>query len=499
MKIDYKIILGFFIIFSFFMPLGLSPLFDLDEGAFSEATREMLLNHNFITTYLNGDLRFDKPILIYWFQALSVSIFGLNEVALRLPSAIFGAFWVCLVFWFVKRYFNEEKAFLAAFFMTASLQINIIVKAAIADSLLNFAIASSMLFLWLYLDSFKKRFLYLAFFFVGVGTLTKGPVAIMIPVVVFFIYQLVKRDLKLFFKTIFDIKGIAIFLIVALPWYILEYLDQGEKFINGFIIKHNLDRFDTSLEHHKGSIFYYIPVLLIGFLPFTSLIFKIKVKEVFKDNLYLFLIIWFLFVFIFFSFSGTKLPHYVIYGYTPLFILMALYFNGFRLGIVFPLVLFVVLFIFPFVAYLIPAHKLYVKEMLDSVYKEFGYSYLFFMGISILALFALIFLKLSDIKRVIFTGFIFSFILNYVVIPSYARVAQLPIKEAGIIVKKLNPKSVIMYGVNTPSFSVYANRIVKKRFPKKGDVVLTKADSLKHIKKYNIIFKKNGYYLLKVE
>ena len=198
---DRWILVGF-VILAFFLPLGIVPLFDLDEGAFSEATREMLLNHNYITTYLNGDLRFDKPILIYWLQAISVSIFGLNEFALRLPSAIAGAFWAGSIYWFSKRYFDEKIAFLATIFMVGSLQIGIIAKAAIADSLLNMFIAFSMFSIWLYLDTKNKKYLYLAFAFIGFGTLTKGPVAIMIPMVVTFIYLAVKKDLKLFFKMI---------------------------------------------------------------------------------------------------------------------------------------------------------------------------------------------------------------------------------------------------------------------------------------------------------
>jgi len=69
------------IFFGFWFNLGGVPLFDLDEGAFSEATREMLASGNYLTTYLNGALRFDKPILIYWLQALSVGSFGLDEFA----------------------------------------------------------------------------------------------------------------------------------------------------------------------------------------------------------------------------------------------------------------------------------------------------------------------------------------------------------------------------------------------------------------------------------
>src|SRR4051812_4569086 len=68
--------------------LGGTPLFDVDEGAFSEATREMLASGDWLHTTLNGAPRFDKPIGVYWLQALSVSLFGLGEFALRLPSVL---------------------------------------------------------------------------------------------------------------------------------------------------------------------------------------------------------------------------------------------------------------------------------------------------------------------------------------------------------------------------------------------------------------------------
>ena len=82
---------------SFFMSLGGVALFDLDEGAFTAATFEMLLRHDYITTYLNGELRFDKPILIYWLQAISASLFGTNEWGFRLPSALAAACWMWVI------------------------------------------------------------------------------------------------------------------------------------------------------------------------------------------------------------------------------------------------------------------------------------------------------------------------------------------------------------------------------------------------------------------
>ena len=129
---------------SFYAALGMAPLFDLDEGAFSEATREMLLSHNFVTTYLNQELRFDKPILIYWLQAASVSIFGPHEFAFRLPSAIAATLWALAIHRFARRWLDPAAAFWAAFTMVTSLQVTIIAKAAIADALLNMFIAPSI-------------------------------------------------------------------------------------------------------------------------------------------------------------------------------------------------------------------------------------------------------------------------------------------------------------------------------------------------------------------
>jgi len=498
-----KVILVIFGLLAFFIPLGIVPLFDLDEGAFSEATREMLKSHNFITTYLNGDLRFDKPILIYWFQSLSVSLFGLNEFALRLPSAIAGSIWAGTIYWFSKKYFDEKIAFLSTIFMIGSLQIGIIVKAAIADSLLNMFIAFSMFFIWLYIDTKNKKWLYLTFASIGFGVLTKGPVAIMIPMIVTFIYFAIKKDLGFYFKTIFNVKGILIFLLIALPWYFLEYMDQGMKFIDGFILKHNIQRFDTSLEHHKGSIFYFIPVILIGLLPFTTYFLRIftKLKEIIKNDMFLFLGIWFIFVFIFFSFSGTKLPHYIIYGYTPLFIFMAYYFKKVDFWvIIFPFIFLIILFFFPEIVYFIKDRikDEYVKAMLSNVHIYFGIDYKIIVGIGVLIIGSLFFLKISDKIKVLILGVLFSILINFVIIPSYAKIAQQPIKEAALIAKNNNLK-VVMYGLNMPSFMVYFQRKVEKRVPKVGDFVITKINKLKHIKKYSVIYSKSGIYLIKVE
>src|SRR4051812_39793088 len=81
---------------SFFWMLGSAPLFDVDEGAFSQATLEMFQRGDFLSTYLNGEPRYDKPILVYWLQAAGVALLGPTEWAFRLPSALCATAWAAL-------------------------------------------------------------------------------------------------------------------------------------------------------------------------------------------------------------------------------------------------------------------------------------------------------------------------------------------------------------------------------------------------------------------
>ena len=104
----------------------------------------MMISKNYLTTYLNGAPRFDKPILIYWVQLVCVKLFGINEFAFRLPSALAGTAWATSIFLFVRKESGNRQAFLAAAMMVLSLQVIVIAKAAIADGLLNCFLAITM-------------------------------------------------------------------------------------------------------------------------------------------------------------------------------------------------------------------------------------------------------------------------------------------------------------------------------------------------------------------
>ena len=355
----------------FFLGIGGFPLFDLDEGAFSEATREMLASGNYLSTTLNGEPRYDKPILIYWLQAASASLFGINEFAFRLPSALAGSGWVIFTYLFVRRAASDRQALAAGIITASALAVSIIVKVATADALLNLLISATLFSAYLFLRFHERKYLYLTFVAMGLGFLTKGPVAVIIPGVVTFLYSALRKDLRGWLALALNGRGIALFFAIAAPWYVTQYLVEGDGFFRGFFLKHNVDRFSAPMESHGGSYFYYVPVLLLSVLPYTTVLLKAfsQWRRIIKDDLQLFLLLWFATVFVIFSFSATKLPHYLIYGYSGVFILMAAYLDELRSRLLAFLPLLLLLAVLLFLPSVIEAaiphiNKPYYREML---------------------------------------------------------------------------------------------------------------------------------------
>ena len=210
-----------------FFLLGRAPLFDVDEGAFSQATLEMFQRGDYLSTYLNGRPRYDKPILVYWLQAAAVAALGVSEFALRLPSALCASLWALLTLLFARRYFGLQRGLLAAALLATSLGVYIIGRAATADALLNLLIAASMFGAWLHLDTGRRSWLYATFAAIGLGFLAKGPVAILVPLAVTFLFCLLRRDLATWARAVFDWRGFLLFVAIAAPWYAIIFPRAG--------------------------------------------------------------------------------------------------------------------------------------------------------------------------------------------------------------------------------------------------------------------------------
>lgn len=497
--------LGLCVLFSFFVALGSVPLFDLDEGAFSEATREMLLRGDYISTFLNGEPRYDKPVLIYWLQAVSVLVFGVNEFAFRLPSALCATAWVAFVFFFIRRLRGAQNALVVAGMTATAAGITVIGRAAIADALLNMLIVASMCSAYLYLIEQKKFWLRCAFVAIGFGLLAKGPIAILIPVAVTFLYCALNGRLALWFKSVFDVPGILLMLAIAAPWYGAQYYKEGDAFVRGFLLKHNVERFGAPMHGFNGSVLFYVPWLLIATLPFTAPLLKVfaSLRVIWTDDLQRYGFIWFAFVFIFFSLSGTKLPHYVFYGYSGLFIVMGLQVEHLKSHALALLPAALVFLLFLALPYLLTQRAAsipdaYYREAFADIQSHFGWPYYAVCGLAAIFTLVMMFDRRFELgRKLLACGIMLSICLSLFILPAAGAAQQQPIKEAALLARQKN-LDVVMWGLNTPSFIVYSGKLVARRDPRAGEVVLTKTKHLAQLKGYEVLYQRNGIALVKL-
>lgn len=305
--------------------LGAAPLIDVDEGAFSEASREMLASGDWGHTTLNGADRFDKPILIYWLQAASMAVFGVNEFAARLPSAVAALMWCLAALRFAQGWLGSRVERTAVAVVASSVGVMLIGRAATADALLNALMCWACLDLWRHLDSGEKGPLRRAFFWMGLGLLTKGPVACLVPGAAVVLYLLASGQLRRLRGVLGDPLAWAIVLVTAVPWYAYALHRHGMAFIDGFILQHNVNRFMQAKEGHGGSPLYTLLVAPLLMLPWTPLLVGVgaRLGQAWRTPVTRFLLCWSGFALLFFSLSNTKLPHYLLYGLTPLMLLCA--------------------------------------------------------------------------------------------------------------------------------------------------------------------------------
>lgn len=468
-----------------FWQLGSAPLFDLDEGAFTEATREMLESGNFITPHKDGEPRYDKPVFIYWLQAASVSLLAFDEFALRLPSALAATAWILAVWGFVRRQLDTATAWAAALVMTLTLEVSLIGRAATADAVLNLFLTLALLEIYRWQQEPDRWTLARVYLWLGLGFLTKGPVAVFFPVLVSFLFMLSRRSLGDWWRALWFPWGWLLFLAITLPWYLAIYFDTGPGFFQSFFLRHNLERFSGTLHGHAGFPGYYFAILPVILLPFTGWFLRLLplARTLWGDPLDRFLLIWFGAVFVFFSFSGTKLPHYLLYGAVPLFILMArqreLMTNRW-LAFAPPLVWFALLLLLPD-----------VLDRADSLARGVHQAALFEEGRRVLdggyrlaaALVLVASLGLALWRRLpawqglILTGFLQALLVWGMLAPRVAEVLQQPVKEAALLARELG-RPTLVFRTNMPSFSVYRQAITPNREAVAGDLVFLRRDKL---------------------
>jgi len=463
------------------------PLYDLDEGAFTEATREMMETGNYISIYLNGEPRNDKPILIYWLQAASAQVFGLNEFALRLPSVLCALAWVFVVYRFTARHLDVATAGVAALLLPLSLFVSLIGRAAVADALLNLLIALAMLEIFGYYRRPSRGALRRVFVWLGLGFLAKGPVAVVFPFLVSGLFYLSYGRWREWLRLVFDPAGLLIFAAIVLPWHIAVYLDSGWTFFEGFYLHHNVDRYRAPMEGHGGGLLYYVLMTPLIVMPFGGwLIAQLaQLKRVATDPLDRFMWLWFFCVMLVFSFSGTKLPHYMLYGVTGVLVLMARDRDRLRspwLVLIPPLILFGLLGVLPQLFSLAAGQteRVYEKSLFNAAVAAFaGWGQAFALGMLALAV-VVAFLKLAVWRRVALLGFLQALLVSTSVAPTVIDILQRGPKEAGLFARA-NNKDLVFYRSYQPSVSVYSRQVIRHRPARPGQWAYVRVD---HVGEY---------------
>jgi len=476
------------------MLLGLHQtlLFDVDEGAFTEATREMLESSDWGHTTLNGVDRFDKPIGVYWLQAISASILGVNEFAFRLPSALAAWLSALILARFAWELWGHRAAALLAVISVTSLGHWAMARTATADALLGlfFVLIFVDLCRALFGQDFRKS--RRVALWVALGLLVKGPVAILLPLGSLVSLWAIDSNYRIRIQAIFlDMKSWAICFIVAGPWYVYAYLRHGQGFIDGFILKHNIERFTGSMEGHSGSLLYFMVVLPLLWLPWSPMFIRsfFNFKSQWQDPVLKYCWLWFLFVFFFFSFASTKLPHYLLYAGPAVCILMThasmnASRNFWNLTWVIAVSALSVLLLLP--GYLqqhleVINDTFYRHLLLGSLVTEmkYGVPFIFFL-MCVLALFKHL-LRISGSSKVSFlTGTSFmafalfqSAMLSVLVLPWWAMTLQGPVNDLARIT--FNEKvTIVQWGVHFPSFATYRGQASPRRPPGQGEWALVK-------------------------
>lgn len=312
----------------FFWHLNGYTLFNNTEAKQAEIARQMLIRQDWITPVYNGELYFDKPVLLHWLMAIGFALGGLSEWAVRLPSAI-AATLLVLGTWVFASYFANRRVGLLAATMVAANPFTFALGRTGQHDMLLTCFVGFALYCWYFAYSSGQTWSYLAFFAcLGLATMSKGPLAIVLCGLTIGIFLLWVRSGWKAVKTIPWGWGTLIFAAITLPWHGLVLQANGWNFINGFLGYSNINRFVAVNLHQSGPWYYYIPLLFVGFFPwiallpsqFRRLLHRSRLKKGKKGNwqprssaqqVSLFMGIWVLVVFLFMSLSATKLPWYI--------------------------------------------------------------------------------------------------------------------------------------------------------------------------------------------
>lgn len=307
--------------FFFFAGLQVIGLVGADEPRYAQIAREMLLRRDWVTPVLFGHPWLEKPPLLYWGMMLSYhAAGGPYDWAARLPSAVLTSLMIAFIYVWARR-LRRGMQLDAALITAASVLVIGFGRAASTDMPLTVMFTMAMLAWYAWYSTENRGWLMLFYFFLALATLAKGPVAVLLAGMIVVAFAALRRDWRLLLRTLWPF-GVLLYLAVALPWFVAVQ-HANPQFFHVFILEHNVERFATDLYRHQQPFWYYLPVVLLGLLPWTVFTVAALVDAIRdwrysveeppgREDLRTFLALWFLLPIVFFSLSQSKLPGYIL-------------------------------------------------------------------------------------------------------------------------------------------------------------------------------------------
>jgi 4-amino-4-deoxy-L-arabinose transferase-like glycosyltransferase len=319
--------------------LWVGTLWDNSETAYGEVAREILLTHDWVVMHLNGVPYFVQPPLYFWLGAGFALLVGPSAFALRLPSALATIALGAFTGYAVARQAGTRVGIYAAVILSTCLMQAVIGRLAIMDALLDLSVAMSVFWWFRGLESGRGRYVVYGWIAAAAGFLAKGLVAPVVALLVIIPFYLWNRRAESMPRLsaagwIFGALG---FLALVAPWPIALYSHYKLFPFAKLIGEYTIGRYTGVVENQSGPIWYYVPVIILGFFPWiaflpVAILYGARQLRAPADasiaRLVRLAFAWILFPLFFFSFARTKLPNYIALEFPALAVLTALYFEG---------------------------------------------------------------------------------------------------------------------------------------------------------------------------
>lgn len=320
--------------------LDSGSLWDNSETAYGEVAREILLGHDWLILHFNAVPYYVQPPLYFWLAAASALLFGVTSFALRFPSALATIALAAMTGYAVARQAGTRIGMYAGAIVASCLMLAVIGRLAIMDALLDLTVAMAIFWWFRGLETGRDRYVIYGWMAAGFGFLAKGlvaPVIALMVIVPFFVWNNRHEPTPMPSARAW-VLGLLAFAAIAMPWPAYLVAKKGLFPLEKLFGYYTIGRYTGIIENQSGPIWYYVPVVLLGFfpwiafLPMAAVYATRQLRALPQDprlaRLVRLAFTWMVVPLIFFSLARTKLPNYVALEFPALALFTAIYFEA---------------------------------------------------------------------------------------------------------------------------------------------------------------------------